>query len=112
MTTKILLDWLETEIMDSYRESRWNKLSSLSWDYKLCELLTEGEFDPDNPYKNLAIPAKDLVRYWWKNIADREAVLQGVLEDVLTVYKDRMLPKEEEESVDVSDAFDIVNVLI
>ena len=66
-----------------------------------------GRFDPDRSYENLKIPLKYIVQYWWNNIADQEAVLQDVLEDVLTVYKDRMLPdRPEEVPFDTSDALD------
>ncbi|MBW1731390.1 MAG: hypothetical protein JRJ75_10950 [Deltaproteobacteria bacterium] len=74
-----------------HERARYNRFSSLSWDLRLCELLTEGEFDAYNPYKNLAIPIKDLVRYWWNNIVDQEAMIEEILEDILTLYKDRML---------------------
>ena len=33
-------------------------------------------FHHHNIYKNLAIPVKDLVRYWWNNIADQEAIIR------------------------------------
>jgi hypothetical protein len=84
--------------------ARWNRFSSLYWDLRLCELLTEGEFNPDLPYNNLSVPLKDLVRYWWNNCVDQEAMLGDILEDILTLYKDRMLPKKEE-PVEISDAF-------
>jgi hypothetical protein len=73
----------------------------------LCELLTKGEFNPREPYKNLAIPIKDLVRYWWNNLADQEEFIAEAFEDILTVYKDRLLPEEkEEERVDFSEMFE------
>jgi len=91
----------------AHEVARWNKFKSLCGDYRFCELLTEGDFDQDLPYNNLSIPVKDLVRYWWDNFADREAVLGIVFDHLLTVYKDRMLPERpEEEPVDLSDAFD------
>ena len=87
--------------------ARWNRFKSEAYDLRLCELLTEGDFDPSFPYNNLAIPMKDLVRYWWNTIADQEAVIEDICDELLTAYKDRMLPKEpEEEPVDISDAFD------
>ena len=88
---------------------RCNIFTSRYWDHRLCEILTPGEFNPDKPYENLAIPVKDLIRYWWNNIADQEDIIAEALEDILTVYKDRMLPeKEEEEIVDFKDAFEKV----
>lgn len=85
---------------------RSNRFASQYWDHRLCELLTEGEFDPNKPYKSLAIPVRDLVRYWWNNLADQEAIIANALEGILTVYKDRMLPEEpEKEAVGFSDAF-------
>ena len=92
---------------------RCNRFQSEHWDHRLCELLTEGEFDSVNPYKNLKIPVKELVRYWWNNLADQESIVEDALESIMTVYKDRMLPKKQEEKpVDVSDAFDMVNTSI
>jgi len=87
--------------------ARWNRFSSSRWDFRFCELLTEGEFDPDLPYNNLAIPVKDIVRYWWNNIAYQEAIIEDIFEDILTCYKDRMLPEvQEEKPMDLKDAFD------
>ena len=87
--------------------ARWNRFQSETYEYRLCELLTEGDFDSDLPYNNLSIPMKDLVRYWWNTIADQEEFLGYVFEDILTEHKDRMLPeKPEEEPADISDAFD------
>jgi hypothetical protein len=85
---------------------RPNRFSSQYWDLRLCELLTLGEFNPDRPYEKLAIPLKDLVRYWWDNIADQEAILEDALGDILIVYKDRMLPEGEEEPEHITYAFD------
>jgi hypothetical protein len=91
----------------SYNERiRPNRFSSQYWDQRLCELLTIGEFNPNRPYEKLAIPLKDLVRYWWDNIADQEAILEDALGDILTVYKDRMLPDGEEELEYISDVLD------
>ena len=68
---------------------------------------TEGEFYPDRPYENLAIPVKKLVRYWWNNLADQEAIIEDAFEDILTIYKARLLPeKDEEETVDFSVALE------
>ena len=54
---------------------------------------------------------KDLVRYWWNNLADQEAIVEDALEGILTVYKDRMLPEEqEEESVDFSNVFEKIMI--
>ncbi len=53
----------------------------------MCELLTESEFNPDKPYENLAIPVKDLVRYWWNNLADQEDILQIVMIMLVTNFK-------------------------
>jgi hypothetical protein len=44
--------------------ARWNRFTYLSDELRMCELLAKGEFDRDLPYKSLAIPLKDLVRYW------------------------------------------------
>ena len=74
---------------------------------RMCELLTEGEFDPDRPYGNLGIPLKDIIRYWWNEIADKEIILDTVFEDLFVGYKDRMLPEEPEEpQPDYTDSLD------
>ena len=88
---------------------RQNRFIASSFEYRLCELLTEDGFDPDYPYENLAIPMKDIIRYWWKNIADQEALVEVIFDGIMTHYKDRLLPEEpEEEPEDMSDAFDEV----
>jgi hypothetical protein len=97
----------EDKTRPSNKRARWNRFSSLTFEHRLCELLTESEFDPDLPYNNLAIPMKGLVRYWWNNIADQEGVIELVFDGILTYHKDRMLPEEpEEEPADIFDAFD------
>lgn len=86
---------------------RPNRFSCPEWDLRLCELLTHGRFDPENPYRKLGVPLKDLVRYWWDNCVDQEAFLERALEDILLIYKDRMLPEEKEEKpADTGKAFD------
>jgi hypothetical protein len=88
---------------------RQNRFTTSAFEYRLCELLTEDEFDSDYPYENLAIPIKDIVRYWWNRIADQEAVLEGILEDIMVHYKDGLLPEEpEHETFEIPDAFDEV----
>ena len=88
---------------------RCNRFQSQYWDHRLCELLTEGDFNPKKPYENLAIPVKDLIRYWWDNLADQEAVIEAAFDAILTVYKDRLLPEEEEEeTVDFSDSSEAI----
>ena len=74
----------------------------------IYRILTEGEFHELQPYSNLAVPVKDLVAYWWNNIADHDGFIDVVLDDILTVYKDRLLPEREEEYFDVTDAMDKV----
>ena len=96
----------ENKMQPAHERARWNRFTCLSEELRFCELLTEGNFDPDLPYKNMAIPIKDLVRYWWKNIADQAGFLDLVFEDIFSYYTNRMLPEKEEEGVDVSDAFD------
>ena len=60
-------------------------------------VFTEGDFEPNNHYEELAIPIKDLVRYPWNNQTDQEAIIEEALEDIQTVYKDRILPEEPED---------------
>jgi hypothetical protein len=87
--------------------ARWNRFKSITGEMRLCELLTEGEFDPDRPYSNLSLAPKDIIRYWWNNIADQEYVLGMEFEEVFTEYKDRMLPEEpEEDLLDHAEALD------
>jgi hypothetical protein len=87
--------------------ARWNRFKSTTGEMRLCELLTEGKFHSEKPYDNLTIAPRDIIRYWWKNIADQEYVLGMVFEEVFTEYKDRMLPEEqEEELLDHTEALD------
>jgi hypothetical protein len=95
----------------SYQERvRCNKFITDTFPSRLCELLTDKrKFDPEHPYDNLKILLKDLVRYWWNNIVDQEDILFEILDGIMTIFKDRMLPPQpEEEPPDYSDAFDDV----
>jgi hypothetical protein len=95
------------------QRARYNRFTMVSGDLRLCELLTDSGFDPDDPYADLSVPVKDLVRYWWNNIADREAVIEWVFDGIFTLYKDRMLPREEEEAgPDLADALDEIMEVI
>ncbi|MEW6664147.1 MAG: hypothetical protein AB1512_02855 [Thermodesulfobacteriota bacterium] len=101
---------VETPVGQRARPNRFKTLSG--WE-RLCELLTKGKFDPDNPYGSLAVPLRDLVRYWWTNMVDQDVILENIFDDIFTVYKDRLLPKEkEEERPDFSDALDEVEVAL
>jgi hypothetical protein len=89
------------------QRARWNRFSCGPLGLRLCELLTEKGFDPEDPYRRLTVPLKDLVHYWWNNCVEKELVLEDIFEDILEHYKDRMLPPEEpKERADISDAFD------
>lgn len=80
-----------------YKERvRCNRFTTDYFDTRLCELLTEGEFDPYRPFDNLAVPLKDIIRYWWNNISDQEEMISEILDAVMTHFKDRMLPDEPE----------------
>ena len=43
--------------------ARWNRFKSITGEMRLCELLTDGQFDSERPYSNLTIPTKDIIRY-------------------------------------------------
>jgi hypothetical protein len=78
---------------------------------RLCEILTDGQYDPDRPYQNLGIPLKDLVRFWWNNVADQEDMLFEIFDGIMTYYSAKLFPKEQEEvQPDYADAFDKVLV--
>ena len=52
---------------------------------------------------------KDLFRYWWDNLADQEGITEDAFDAILTVFKDRILPEnEEEETLGFSDVWDEV----
>ncbi len=89
---------------------RWNRFSTQEMGLRLCELLTPQGFDEDDPFRRLAVPVKDLVRYWWNNCIDQELAVADIFEEIMEHYKDRMLPapREPEARADVSDAFDKV----
>jgi hypothetical protein len=88
------------------QRARWNRFSCSSWDLRLCELLTENGFDPDKPYANLSVPLKDLVRFWWNNCVDPELFVGEIFEDILLLYKDRMMPERKEKQPDLSNGLD------
>jgi len=73
----------------------------------MAEILTDGEYDQFNPYGSLTFPVRDIFRYWWTKYADQDAVIDMVLDDLMTEYKDRLLPDQEcGQSVDLTDAID------
>ena len=97
----------ENKIQHWNERARWNRFSYVTGELRMCELLTEGKFNSNRPYDNLGVASKDIIRYWWNNIVDREAILDVVFDEIFTEYKDRMLPDEpEEELPDHSEAFD------
>lgn len=100
--------------VDVYITKRVQDLDLQLYDFiqgrvNIYQILTEGEYDQFRPLDKLAIPVKDLVRYWWNNFADQEGFLDDVLDHIYTEFKDRMLPaKEPVEEPEFSDAFDKV----
>ena len=98
--------------IDAYISNRLKALDITLTDFinnRVCmaEILTDGEYDQFNPYGNLAFPLRDIFRYWWAKYADHEAIIDLVIEDLATDYKDRMLPDvEPREPLDTSDAID------
>jgi hypothetical protein len=89
------------------QRARWNRFSYEPSCLRLCELLTPKGFDPDDPYRRLAVPVKDLARYWWNNCVEQETVLDDIFEDILDYHKDRMLPQAKpKERADVSGAIE------
>ena len=57
------------------QRTRRNRFSCPPLDLRLCELFAKKRFDPEDPYRNPAVPLKDLVRYWWNNCVEQETVL-------------------------------------
>ena len=100
--------------VDAYISNRVHDLDLQLYDFingrvNIYQILTEGEYDPFNPYDNLSVPLKDLVRYWWNNFADQDGFIDDILDHIYTEFKDRMLPpKMEQPEPDYSDAFDKV----
>jgi len=98
--------------IDAYISKRLKDLGITLADFinnRVCmaEILTDGEYDQFNPYGNLAFPVRDIFRYWWTKYADQGAVIDMVIEDLATEYKDRMLPETDRgEPLDLTDAID------
>lgn len=103
---------MDDQEVDTYITKRVSDLGLTLHDFiyrgvDMCQVLTEGDYDPYNPYGNLAVPLKDIVRYWWNNFADHDAIIDMALCDLETEYKDRLLPeKEPEKYPDTSDLMD------
>ena len=93
----------------AHSRMRPNRFTMSYSGYRLCELLTEGEFSEFDPYSKLAIPIKDLVRYWWDNIACQDCLLEEIFDDILIHFKDKINPKQPEEAIDISNALDYLN---
>lgn len=103
MLAKIsLVVLMDDHEVDPYITERVSDLGLTLHDFiygrlEMSEILTEGKYDPYKPYGNLAIPLKDVVRYWWNNFADHDAIIDMALCDLVTEYKDRFLPEKEPE---------------
>jgi hypothetical protein len=89
-----------------HERARYNRFQQEDWSFRMCELLSEGKFDEFAPYSKLVIPLKDLIRYWWNNIADADAFLDEIMGDLYDHFKDKLLPVEEERVLDASDVLD------
>ena len=74
---------------------RRNKFTTNAWSDRLIELLSDGEYDPNADYHQIRIPVRDLIHFWWNRCIDKEEMLDMILEDIFTYFKDTMLPKKE-----------------
>ena len=105
---------LNDQEIDAYITKRVKDLDLELYDFingrvSIYQILTEGEYNQFHPYDNLAVPLKDLFRYWWNNFADQDGFIDDILGDIYTEFKDRLLPpKQEQPQPDHSDAFDKV----
>lgn len=74
---------------------RQNIFQSPSWSRRFIELLTP---NPDDPtHKVIDSPSlSDLMRFWWNTCASHEDVIEEMLEDLFTVFKDMLSPPPEE----------------
>ncbi|MBI4775959.1 MAG: hypothetical protein HY788_17600 [Deltaproteobacteria bacterium] len=103
---------MDDKEIDAYISKRIRDLELNLYDFTcgrvdMASVLTEGEYRAHDPYRNLGVPLRDLIRYWWNNLVDQDCVIDNVLDDILTEYKDRMLPKEEvREPVDTYNALE------
>ena len=92
-----------------HERARNNRFKQNDCSFRMCELLSEGIFDEFAPYSNLVIPLKDVIRYWWSNIADADAFLDEIMNDLYDHFKDKMLPAEEDKELDLEGIVDVIS---
>lgn len=73
-------------------------------------MLPEGRYDQFDLCANLAVPLKDIVRYWWNNIADQYAIIDMVMDDIWTEYKNRSLPHQR--NAEAADTPDVIEGIL
>jgi hypothetical protein len=75
---------------------RGNKFSTLAEDTRMMELLaaiTYSDLDNLPPQK---ISLQDLFRFWWNRCVEKTLVVEMVLEDIFTHFREEMRPPVEE----------------
>lgn len=73
-------------------KARWNKFKEPSWSDRMIELMA---FVEENTGERITL--QDVFRYWWNTLVAHEEVIEEALEEVFSHFKDKLLPKEEED---------------
>ena len=90
----------------AYKRIRDNRFKEKDVAYRMCELLSDSDEISDyNPYENLFVPIKDIVRYWLNNIADLDAFLDEIMCDLYDHFSDKLEygDETEEEVIKIDD---------
>jgi hypothetical protein len=86
-------DNTDTEIRDRLRP---NRFSSLSEDTRMMELIADKDCSYLNDLPPLKIPLQDLFRFWWNRCIDKTLVVEMLLEDIFTYFREELRPPAEE----------------
>jgi len=81
--------------VDHQRVVRNNMFEAESWPDRLIELIGVGEYDQHAEHYVMRVSIQDLMRFWWNNCISREDMVDDILEDIYTHFKDMLLPEEE-----------------
>jgi len=79
------------------RDLRSNRFSSLSEYTRMLELLTDTDCTYFDHIPPLRISLQDLFRFWYSRCVEKTLVVEMILEDIFTYFREEMRPPAEEQ---------------
>lgn len=91
----------------SHQRARRNRFKATSESERMEELLCIGEYNAYKSFQPLKVPIQDLFRFWWNRCIVRELLVEEILGEIFTYFKEQMRPPgKEEEHLDITIDFD------